>query len=170
MALKLKRNRSLLLFAAWLSIFFLNMFFFTISMAQDGALDGRESYILDDARDKKYVRLAVEVWLKYLNERNVPLSISQVPGAVGNIESKEPLRFEDVDEFLRINPECCTFSYRGIDGYLPPLLWRLTKGYQGTVMVRTSRYQLDDGSVVEFPPIRRSYAIIRDDGVVRMPY
>lgn len=46
---------------------------------------------------------------------------------------ERPLRYGSVEEFRRINPNCCAIVDRGSEGYEPPFISRLL-GYESRVV------------------------------------
>lgn len=48
--------------------------------------------------------------------------------------------YDSAEEFLSENPDCCVVTYRGNEGYLPPMLRRIWFSYRGLVTI--NNYQL----------------------------
>lgn len=54
-----------------------------------------------------------------------------------------------VEDFIEHNPECCLFSYRGGEGYLPSWLQRVSNNYKGVVTLTDERRRGVDGDLAE---------------------
>jgi hypothetical protein len=70
--------------------------------------------------------------------------------ADGNIVAVPFKIYSDLANFYAVSPNCCTFSYRGQDGYLPSLLYQMRHDYKGTVIIRHPilREITDDGLIL----------------------
>lgn len=53
----------------------------------------------------------------------------------GSIKKYPVIKYTSVEEFLEFNNNCCTFSRRGQETFLPSLPYRIINDYEGTVLV-----------------------------------
>jgi len=65
---------------------------------------------------------------------------------------KNPIRYENIEEFYRLNPNCCSLSRRGRKGMVERDIWDVATG-KISDFVRIElllRYRNDDGSLRSF--------------------
>ncbi|MCF6273510.1 MAG: hypothetical protein L3J37_10040 [Rhodobacteraceae bacterium] len=56
---------------------------------------------------------------------------------------------DSVDAFLAENPDCCKFSYRGAEGWLPNWQRRISNDYVGVVSINYALRRSADGVIFE---------------------
>jgi len=84
----------------------------------------------------------------YLAEHQVGSSVTYSDN--GSSVRKHFTLYTSLEEFMSENPDCCIFSYRGPEGYVPPLWQRLFYSYEGVVMMNNYRLRIvGEGDVRE---------------------
>lgn len=85
-------------------------------------------------------------------------------GSVGEIRAGfEP--FTDVDEFRRLNPECCVLSDVGTEGYRMSFLGRLRHSFQ-TFVIMDYSIKSDSGTGTRLVPLRSTMSAVSSCGYV----
>ena len=59
------------------------------------------------------------------------------------------LVYESVEEFRTLNPDCCRFSFRGSDGWLPSSRKRTATNYAGVVTITYILRRVENGDIIK---------------------
>ena len=88
------------------------------------------SYLCIPASPEAKIEAAVEHYVAQMQPRSISLPISD-----GGFERFGALAYDTVSEFLEDNPNCCTFRWRGVDGYRPHWILGLFHNVGGFVFI-----------------------------------
>jgi hypothetical protein len=66
-------------------------------------------------------------------------------------------KYESLEDFYSTNPNCCTFSYIGQEGFIPSLIYRLKNDYEGTVIIRYPKLrEIKESGIIQLNTPSRS--------------
>lgn len=71
----------------------------------------------------------------------------------------ERISYDDLKDFLARNTNCCAFSARGSDGFLPSPEWQKRNSFYGFVSATFKAYRVKDGVTINEALVSRLVAI-----------
>ena len=95
-----------------------------------------------DIEDEVFIQKALEHFIA--SQRETPAYSSDDSLVVRPNEI-----YTSVEEFRAENPNCCSFGYRGTDGFLPEWWARVNNDYEGTVIIRYNARVVYEGETRE---------------------
>ncbi len=113
------------------------------SLSNDDCNTIDETAAIDNAI-KLFLSIQPETIGRYLDEKLIVL---------------EAKPYSSSDEFNSLNPDCCTFSYRGAEGYLPNRFWRYKNNFVGFVEFKYFLMEPTDNTMTMLPGGQRFFAI-----------
>ncbi len=99
----------------------------------------------EQVSEKNMINTAIDYYIENQND-----TAFQSDGDNGIVAVKYKI-FADRAEFLERYPDCCRFSYRASEGYLPNAFDRWWYSYAGVVFIMAGWRQIDGGEIIEVP-------------------
>jgi hypothetical protein len=99
----------------------------------------------NQASEKDMISTAIDYYIENQND-----TAFQSDGDNGIVTVKYKI-FADRAEFLEHYPDCCRFSYRASEGYLPNAFDRWWYSYAGVVLIQAGWRQIDGDEIIEVP-------------------
>lgn len=84
--------------------------------------------------------IALEAGISAIYAAHTSTSYSSVEG-----QALEPVTYLGIEDFLARNPDCCSFSTRGEDGFVPTPEWQERNSFYGFVNATFKAYYKKDG-------------------------
>jgi len=93
-----------------------------------------------DIEDEVFIQKALEHFIATQSETGVNFT-------EGGPVEQVYLTYSSIEEFRVVNPDCCSFGYRGFDGALPTWRRRFATDYAGMVIINFNRRTIEGDTI-----------------------
>ncbi|MCW3784274.1 hypothetical protein [Defluviimonas salinarum] len=104
-----------------------------------------------------YVSAGIQLYLEV--EQPLVMPVQANDGSYSNLKLRP---YQDVDEFIALNPNCCGVLSSGPDGFAPDPSWQREFGYKGVVIICDPKMIVAESGELRSVPRLIIYAIDRD--------
>ncbi|MCW3784201.1 hypothetical protein OM960_21960 [Defluviimonas sp. CAU 1641] len=104
-----------------------------------------------------YVSAGIQLYLEV--EQPLVMPVQADDGSYSNLKLRP---YQDVDEFIALNPNCCGLLSVGPDGFAPDPSWQREFGYQGVVIICDPKMIVAESGELRSVSRLIIYAIDRD--------